>query len=178
MGKIANVEFGFDDTEILVFSSFGAQVTSWNLWTGRSVEIKDPKFTTKGYGHNRTGDTGIFALLSRPSSQDMISLHCAGSYEIMKSFPLPSVDAQGLRWSPDGRWIAIWDTPRTGYKVYINTADGHHFRTYAGDYFDDDLVGLGVKTIEWSPGGDFLAVGGYESTVTLLSTRTVSGDVA
>ena len=173
LGPISSVEFGGDDSEVLVFSSFGAQVTCWSLWTGRSVEIKDPKFIAKGHGRSRLGRSGIFALLSRPAAQDIVSLHVAESYDVMKSFSLPTVDVQGLKWSPDGRWFTVWDTPSTGFKVFIYTADGHLYRCYTGDYFDDDLMGLGVKSIEWSPSGDFLAVGGYENTVILLSTRTV-----
>lgn len=169
MGKIANAEFGVDDTEVLVFSGFNAQVTVWSLWTGRSVEIKDPKFAAKGHGRHKN-----FALLSRPGTQDIVTIHAQRSYNVLKSFAPPTVDAQGLKWSPDGKWLAVWDTASTGYKVFIYTADGNLYRSYAGDYFDDDLQGLGVKTIEWSPTGDFLAVGGYEKTITLLSTRTVS----
>ncbi|KAI9668619.1 MAG: hypothetical protein M1831_001058 [Alyxoria varia] len=174
MGKIANAEFGADDTEVLVFSSFGAQVTCWSLWSGRSVEIKDPKFATKGHGRSRAGRSGVFALLARPAAQDVVTLHAAGSYALMRTFTLPTVDAQGLKWSPDGRWLAVWDAPSTGYKVYIYTADGYLYRCYTGDYFDESLMGLGVKSIEWSPNGDFLAIGGYESAITLLSTRTFS----
>ncbi len=169
-----NVEFGSDDTEVLVFSSFGAKVTVWSLWTGRSVEIKDPKFATKGYGRSKPGRSGIFALLARPGPVDVVTLHAPGSYAVLKSFVLPTTDARGLMWSPNGKWLALWDMPNTGYKVLIYTADGNLYRTYSGDYYDEGLAGLGVKSIEWSPNGDFLAIGGYENTVTLLTTKTVS----
>lgn len=168
MGKIANAEFGHDDTEVLVFSDLHAQVTVWSLWTGRSVEIKDPKFAAKGHGRNR-----VFALLSRPTAHDVVTLHAPLSYAVIKSIALPTNDAQGLKWSPDGRWLAIWDSATTGYKALIYTADGHLYRTYTGDYYEDHLIGLGVRSIEWSPSGDFLAIGGYEKTITLLSTKTV-----
>ena len=168
MGKIANAEFGADDTEVLVFSSFNAQVTIWSLWTGRSVEIKDPKFAAKGHGRHKN-----FALLSRPSAHDVVTIHAPQSYSVLRTFTPPTTDAQGLKWSPDGRWLALWDTSSMGYKVFIYTADGNLYRTYAGDYFEDDLKGLGVKTLEWSPNGDFLAIAGFEKSIKLLSTRTV-----
>jgi len=35
MGKIAHVEFGIDDTQVMVFSQFGATLTVWELTTGK-----------------------------------------------------------------------------------------------------------------------------------------------
>jgi hypothetical protein len=170
MGKIVNTEFGRTKEEVLVFSDFGAKVTAWSLKTRRTVEIRDPKFATKGFMYRPRN--GVFALLSRPAAQDILTLHETGTYAVVKAVVLPTVDAQGLKWSVDGRWIAIWDAPSMGYKVHIYTADGHLYRTYSG-YEVDGLQGLGVKSLEWSPRGDYLAIGGHDRRVTLLSTKTV-----
>lgn len=172
-GKNAHIEFGANPDEILVWSSFGSRLVVWNLLGGRSIEIKDPKLIGRGHGRRGGGKSPMFALLTRQGPQDVISLHAPGSYAVVRSIAIPTADAQGLKWSPDGKWFAVWDTPRDGYRVLIYTADGNLFRNYAGDYFDDGLVGLGVRCIEWSANGDFLAVAGYEKTVTLLHTRTV-----
>ncbi|KAK5296616.1 hypothetical protein LTR16_000559 [Cryomyces antarcticus] len=125
MGKIVNAEFGGTRNEVLLFSEFGARVTVWNVDSGRSVEIRDPKFTKQGRGWDyrpvsSCGSSGnsMFALLSR--------------------------------------------------------ADGHVYRTYSGEGVEADVQGLGIKSVEWSPRGDFLAVGGCDYRVTLLSTRTFS----
>jgi len=174
MGKIANVEWGSDDSEIFVFSEFGGKVTVWSLWNGRSIEIKSAKFATKGYGRSRPSGSGIFALLTRPATQDAVTLHASSSYATFKTYTLPTTDAQGLRWSPNGCWLTVWDTPANGYKILIYTADGNLYRTYSGDYYDDDLLGLGVKTVEWSADSNYLAIAGYERDVVLLSTKTVS----
>lgn len=175
MGKIVNADFGRAKDEVLVFSDFGSKVTIWSLQTRRTVEIRDPKFATKGFAYRPRG--GVFALLSRPGAQDVLTLHEAGTYALIRTTTLPTTDAQGLKWSADGRWMAVWDTPSIGYKVHIYTADGHLYRTYSGDDDDDDdgngLQGLGVKSLEWSPRGDYLVVGGHDRRVTLLTTRTV-----
>ncbi|KAK8245229.1 hypothetical protein HDK77DRAFT_247337 [Phyllosticta capitalensis] len=175
MGKIVNVEFGHSADEILVFSDFAARVTVWSLASGRSVEIKDPKFKdSRSFGY-KPGD-GIFALLSRPGPQDTLTLHAPNTYFVLKTVALSSVDAQGLSWSPDGKWLAIWDTPSMGLRIFLYTADGHLYRTYSGED-DGPMRGLGIKSISWSPKSDFLAVGGYDSRVTLLGTRTFSPTV-
>ncbi|OJD30813.1 wd40 domain protein [Diplodia corticola] len=173
MGKISNVEFGSSQNEVLVFSDFGARVTVWCLKTGRSVEIRDPKYyrDSRGYGY-RPHDQ-VFALLSRVGPQDTLTLHAPGTYFLLKTVTLPSSDAQGLQWSPDGKWLVIWDTASVGFKLFVYTADGHLYRTYSGDE-DEEIRGLGIKSIEWSPRGDYLAVGGYSQRVTLLSIRTFS----
>lgn len=172
MGRNAHVEFGNDETEVMAFSQFGARITVWELWTGKGIELKDPKFTRGGHGRS-AARTPIFALLSRQGAQDVISLHLPGTYGLIKSFSPQTVDAQGLKWSPDGRWLAVWDALSTGYKVLIYTADGNLFRTHCGDYFTDELNGLGVKNVEWSPSGDFLVVAGFQKKLTLLGTKTV-----
>lgn len=173
MGKNAHVEFGANMDEVLIWSSFSSRLVVWNIATGKSIEIKDPKHVGKGHDRRGGNKTSIFALITRHTSHDIVNLHIQGSYTITKSIALPTIDAQGLKWSPDGRWLAVWDSPRMGYKVLIYTADGNLLRTYSGDYFDDALIGLGVRCIEWSISGDFLAVAGYERAITLLNTRTV-----
>jgi WD40 repeat protein len=171
MGKLVNVEFGSTADEVLCFSDFGSRITAWNLKSGRSVEVRDPKFpSARGFGFRSF--TGLFALLSRPGPQDVLTLHAPGTFFVLKTVTLPSIDAQGIKWSPDGRWIVCWDTASVGYQVYIFTADGNLYRTYQGDGTDDGLE-LGVRSVEWSPKGDYLAIGGHDRRIVLLSTRTV-----
>jgi len=170
MGRIVSAEFGATGDEALLFSEFGARVTVWSLSSRRSVEIKDPKSINKGHGYRPK--SAFFALLSRPSAQDIITLHSPSTYFVFKTINVPSADAQGLKWNPDGQWLAVWDTPSVGLRVFIFSADGHLYRTHAGE-LNDGIEGLGTRTLEWSPRGDFLAIGGHDKRVTLLSTRTV-----
>jgi len=170
IGKPANIEYGRDDDEVLIFYDFGIKVKIWSLSTSRSVEIRDPKLTAKGHGYRPR--TGHFALLTRPAAHDIITLHAPRSYKLIDSFTVATVDAQGLKWSPDGRWLAVWDSASSGYKVFIYTPDGHLYRTYTGDR-ENGFNGLGVKIIEWSPQGKYLAIGGHDNRITLLSTTTV-----
>jgi len=172
LGKIINVEFGRTDDELLVFQEFGSKVTLWNLRTARSVDIKDPKYaSSKGFAF-RPGSQH-FTLLSRPGPQDVLTMHALNSYAVIWSVALPTTDAQGFAWSHDGRFVAIWDTPSIGYRVHIYTAAGDLYRIYSGDQTDGE-VELGVRSVSWSPSGEYLAIGGYDRRVRLLSTRTFS----
>jgi WD40 repeat protein len=168
LGSIANAEFGTCDDEILVFSEFNAKVTVWNIKTGRTVDIRDPKFPTGG--HEYRPNSEVLAILTKSAVQDTLTIHAPRSYRVIKAAALPTSDAQGLKWSPDGMWIAVWDTDTAGQKVFVYTADGNLYRTHTGD----DDQGLGVQCIEWSPDSRYLAISGYDHKVTLLSAKTVS----
>lgn len=174
IGKIANVDFGHTSDEILIFSDFGVKVTLWSLLTSRGVELRDPKFANRGYSFRP--ETGYLAILTRPGPHDVVLLLAAGTRELLGSFTLATVDAQGLVWSPDGKWLVTWDAASCGYKVLIYTADGHLYRTVRGGQ-NGNKIGLGVRSVVWSAGGGYLAVGGYDGRITLLNTTTVRSSV-
>lgn len=183
-----NVEFGRDDDEILIWSDFASRVMVWCLKTGRTVEIRDPKFSGKesrGWGYRPCSgelDVGargsVLALLCRSPGVDVLMLLAPRTYAVIKRVELATQDAQGIRWSRDGRWLAVWDTASAGYSLCIYTADGHLYRTIArepSDAFNEwGIEGLGIKTVEWVPGNEWLAVGGWDRRVRILSTKTFS----
>jgi len=176
MGKSVHVEFGHTEDEVLVWSDFASKVTIWCLRTGRTVEIKDPKFSGregKGWGFRPGEKPLVLALLCRNSGQDVLLLVAGASYRVLKRVELATVDAQGIKWSRDGRWIAVWDSPGAGYKVCVYTADGHLYRAIGGDRAEGDIEGLGVKSVEWAHGNQYLAVGGWDTRVRMFSSTTV-----
>ncbi|KAF2873980.1 hypothetical protein BDV95DRAFT_539138 [Massariosphaeria phaeospora] len=190
MGKNVHVEFGSMQDEVVVFSDFASKVTVWCLRTGRTVEIKDPKFSGRegrGWGYRpqqeewQEGRGAVLALLCRTSGQDVLLLLAPRTYDVLTRVELPTTDAQGLKWSRDGRWIAVWDSAASGYRLCIYTADGHLYRTVTREPpspttdeepHDYSVEGLGIKTVEWVPGNAWLALGGWDRRVRILSTRT------
>lgn len=184
MGKNVHVEFGATEDEVLVWSDFGACMKVWCLKTGRAVEVRDPKFSGRegrgwGFRPSSTAKEGrgqVLALLCRSSGADVLLLLSARTYNIITRVELPTIDAVNLKWSPDGHWLAIWDAPSAGYKLHIYTADGHLYRTISREPAEEveawDVEGLGIKSVEWIPGSEKLAVGGWDRRVRILSTRT------
>ncbi|KAJ5099991.1 hypothetical protein N7532_006992 [Penicillium argentinense] len=173
-----NTEFGAYENEILVFHAWHTKMAIHSLDTGHSSMIKSPKFSHHlGFGYRP--QTRQFAILLKPESSDLLTIHEPQSYSLINRVVLPTFDAQGLKWSPDGRWIAVWDAASSGTKVLIFTADGQLFRTYTGPSEVDESFDLGVKLIEWSPAGnvrasDILAIGKVNGNIDLLRTRTFS----
>jgi WD40 repeat protein len=169
MGGVVNIEFGATQDEIIAFHGFSTKLTIFSLKNSRSQVIKFPKFShCNGYGYRPV--TRHFAVLLKLEGMDTLTLHERGTYAVVTTIALPTVDAQGLRWSPDGSWLAVWDTASAGTKVVIYTANGQHYRTYTVPEHSFDL---GVGSLEWSPDSSFLAVGKHDGTLDLLRSTTV-----
>ncbi|KAL8918205.1 MAG: hypothetical protein Q9208_007481 [Pyrenodesmia sp. 3 TL-2023] len=165
--KLANIEFGRTPDEIMVFSDFGFKLQIWSLVTKRATEIKDPKSISPCYSYRST--TGHLALLTRPASHDILMIIGPHTHEVLETVELSTVDARGVVYSPDGNWLLVWDTASAGCRVLVLTADGHLFKTYS---LPQDELNLGVRSVQWSRGSDFLAVGDNEGTVTILGANT------
>ncbi|EED21447.1 WD40 domain protein [Talaromyces stipitatus ATCC 10500] len=179
--SVGTIEFGASDDEAILFHSWSSKVTIFNLESASSLIIKSPKFyNPSSMGHGYRPLTRQLAILLKPEASDLLTIHEACSYDTIAKVTLPTVDAQGLKWSPDGRWIAIWDAASNGTKVLVYTADGQLYRAYTGRSDIENTHDLGVKCIEWTPlkrrhsNSEILAVGKYDGTVDLLNTRTFS----
>ncbi|RDA90680.1 hypothetical protein CP533_4664 [Ophiocordyceps camponoti-saundersi (nom. inval.)] len=175
-GKPSAVFFGGCDTEIFVCSALNLSVL--DLKTSKIVEIGGLKFC-----HPSTADKGFcirpgtahLAVLTRTGGRDLVSLHHPVTRQVTRSWSPDTVDAQALSWTPDGRWLFLWDSPAHGHRLSVYTADGQHFRTVDASSLalgQKSALELGVKTCQLCPNSEFCAVGDYSRAVTLLTTRS------
>ena len=171
LGRISDVVFGYTSDEIVVFLDFGVKMIIWSLLTSQSFEIRDPKFTTKQSYSYRPG-SGHLAILTRSSVQDIMLILEPRSHKVSKSVELRTVDAQEISWSQDGHWVAVRDTPSSGYRVLLYTADGNHYKTWSGRQESD--IDQGVKSLQWNKVNTLLAIGDYGDRVTFLGKQAVS----
>ncbi|KAM7193597.1 WD40 repeat-like protein [Rhypophila sp. PSN 637] len=173
----AHVDFGASDTEICLVSSFGLKFSIFNLTSSDAIEIANPKFSspstaTRGFSF-RPGSRHL-ALLTRSAGKDVISIHDYPARRLQISWAPDTVDAQGIVWSPDGRWLVVWESPALGHKVIFYTPDGHIFKVWKGPanpaLEDRDYeLGAGVKFVSFSRDARLLAIGDCSKSISMFN---------
>ncbi|KAL2170538.1 hypothetical protein VTG60DRAFT_4646 [Thermothelomyces hinnuleus] len=180
--KPAYIGFGASDAEICVVSPFGLKFCVFDLASSKTTEIGNPKVFSSSSASNCFSfrpETRHLALLTRSSGRDMVSIHSYPTRELQRSWAPDTVDAQALAWSPDGRWLVIWDSAAHGHKILFYTSDGHIFKSWTGPANPlpedrDYALGAGVRSMEFSADARYLAVGDFSRSVCLLNMASVT----
>lgn len=184
-GKLTYVDFGATDREVIVCSAHGIKLSIFNLASSKIVEISNPKFytaTSAVRGFSFRPHTHHLALLTRASGKDTVSIHAPESREVQRSWNPDTVDAQGLSWSPDGKWLTVWESASQGHRVTFYTSDGHKYIDWTGSLPDasDDMhnrLGAGVKLVAFSTNSQYLAIGDYDRCISVIPLASRSNQL-
>lgn len=161
---IAYARWSPDSRHILTTSDFQLRLTVWSLVNTACVHVQWPKHASKGVAFTQDGK--FCAICTRRDCKDYINLLSCQTWEIMGIFAVDTLDLADIQWSPDDSALVIWDS-FLDYKVLIYSPDGrclHKYQAYES--------GLGVKSVSWSPCGQFLAVGSYDQMLRVLDHLT------
>ncbi|XP_020222888.1 WD repeat-containing protein WRAP73 [Cajanus cajan] len=161
---IAYARWSPDSRHILTTSDFQLRLIVWSLLNTACVHLQCPKHASKGVSFTRDGK--FAAICTRRDCKDYINLLSCQTWENMGNFSVDTQDLADIEWSPDDSAIVIWDSPLE-YKVLIYSPDGRCLFKYQA--YES---GLGVKSVSWSPCGQFLAVGSYDQMLRVLSHLT------
>ncbi|KND00317.1 uncharacterized protein SPPG_04641 [Spizellomyces punctatus DAOM BR117] len=161
---LVDVKWAPDARHLLSFSDFQLRITVWSLTSKEAYYIQYPKYSDKGYCFRQDGR--YFALAERKDCKDYLSIYDCEDWTLLKRFALDTNDLEDIAWSPDGRFIAAWET-MLDYKIHIYYPDGRLIKSYSA--YD---TGLGIKTVRWSPSSQFLAIGSFDQKVRLLNYYT------
>ncbi|KAH0499500.1 hypothetical protein TgHK011_006693 [Trichoderma gracile] len=86
-----------------------------------------------------------------------------------------TLDAQSLSWTPDGKWLLLWESAVQGHRLLIHTPDGQHFRTITAANLlkgPDAELELGIRICQLSPNAEICAIGDYSRDVCILRTHS------
>lgn len=126
--------------------------------------IQYPKYTDRGFAFRSDGI--YFALAEKMGDGDHIAIYDTRDWTLLKRWKCDTNDLDGLVWSPDGRFIAVWD-PCVSYRILIYYPDGRFVAEYSA--YDGSL---GIKKVEWSPSAQFLTIGSYDGKCRMLDRYT------
>jgi hypothetical protein len=206
VAKPTFVGFGPSDDRVYLCSAFGIKFAVFDLQTGKTVEILNPKLYSSASichrGFSFRPESHHLALLTRTAGKDWVSVHDPAASTPVASWAPDTIDAQGLVWSPDGRWLTIWESPAHDRKILFYTPDGHLFKTWKGvasrvdngrandgngvghdaSTVDphantpvvDQSLGLGVQLVQYSANARVLAVGDASRAVKLIDMSSIT----
>lgn len=181
--KLGFVDFGASDAEVCMISSLGLKLSVFGLAASRTVEIANPKFysaSTAARAFSFRPRTRHLAVLTRTNARDLVSVHHPQSRDTQRSWNAETIDASGLSWSPDGRWLVVWESPAHGHKVLFYTPDGQLFKCWSGPQAGLDAatrdclsLGAGVRLLHFAADSSRMALADFGRTVYLLDMATV-----
>ncbi|KAF6773666.1 hypothetical protein AHF37_06936 [Paragonimus kellicotti] len=162
---VLSAEWAPDSRHFLTTTEFHLRITVWSLSEVSVSYLKYVKACTNNLAFSPGGR--YLALLERRDYRDHLSLFdCQKDWSLMRNTQLYTQDAVGLLWSPDGRYIVVWDECLR-YRVTVHGMDGRCLHSYCAYEPGQDL--LGVKSVCWSPTGQLLAIGSYDQKCRILN---------
>lgn len=129
-----------------------------------------------GYAFSVRADLQYVAMVERRDCKDFVAIHATEHFwsrAAIHSFAVPELmDVEGVLWSPDGRYLVLWENPKMDYKVVVYSMEGRCHGVYQAQ--DTGSVSgitgpvfMGVKSVCWHPGSKLFVVGGYDQKVRL-----------
>lgn len=161
---LARVDWSPDSRHILTTSDFNLRITVWSLMNKSVSYMKYPKNMPKCYEFTQNGK--YMLLAERRECKDYCSIFSCDNWQLLKHFEVDTDNLEGLAWSPNGSTFAVWESPLE-YKVLIYSVDGRCINK-----FQPYKWSLGVRTAEWIPSGQLLAIGSYDQKVRILNHIT------
>jgi len=163
---LVDARWATDSRHILTTSEFHLRITVWSLVNKSVSYIKYPKVIDKKLSF--TKDNSYLAVAERRDCKDCISIFSLSTWQLVKHFDCDTKDLAGIAWSPTEYTICAWDS-LLNYKVLLYSLDGQCIGTYTA--YEGALA---IKTVCWSPMGQFLAIGSYDQRVRIMNHLTWS----
>ncbi|KAI8325306.1 YVTN repeat-like/Quino protein amine dehydrogenase [Martensiomyces pterosporus] len=164
VARVQRAQWSGDSRHVLTFGELDLRLSIWSLAGDERRYIQFPKSSPSCVSFHPDGS--FMALVQRHDYRDYIGIYNTDSWALAKEFPVDTIDAAGIKWSPDGLHLVVWDMAANFCAIVVNIA-GVAKRTY-----QPEDEGLGLRTCAWSPTGQLLALGGYDKKIRVLNDLT------
>ena len=146
--------------QILIFGVYSSQLLVWDFKNGKSSfkRLPPPKNSFKSVAFSPEGS--ILAVLNRNKNADTLTLFNS-DFVRKTSFSLSTLDAECIKWSPNGQYIVVKDS-RDHHLIEVVDIQFNAVIPYAAyEGF------LGVNEVSISPNSVIIALGSYDSIIRL-----------
>jgi len=164
-GGLAGVAWGGDSRHVLTLGEWGVVLTVWSLASKSVLYVKNPKMWSTGPGTVLFNKDRTYSMVvERREGRDCLNILSA-DWQVVRHTVLDTEDCSGAVWSPRKDCVAVWDSCLY-YRVQVLSLDGRCELDYTAYEHQ-----LGVKTVKWSPNGQFLAVASYDNKIRIFCTQ-------
>lgn len=157
LGLIA-AQFAPSSRHVLSTANLHLRITIWSLTDQNVCHINLPKQANPGIDFSVAG--AYMAVVERRMAQDCVAIYTCDTWAQVTLIGGEAIDIGGVKWSPDGTKIVIWDGSHPG-KLGIYLISGSKLAVLT-DVF-------GIHSLEWSPTAQILAVATVGCKIKLIN---------
>ena len=164
---LCQVHWAPDSRHILTTAQFHIRITVWSLTSKNVSYMKYPKKISPT-SYVFSSRKPLMALAERRSDHsDHISIFdYSNHWSVVGHFRAKHFqDLQGIQWSPIDDVLCLWENC-SEYEILFYSLTGKPLRLFRPE--NDDHLSLGVRCAQWSPTGQLLIVGDYNSSITIF----------
>ncbi|VDL60324.1 unnamed protein product [Hymenolepis diminuta] len=162
-----------DSQNIMVLSELSAFFTVWALSNQWITTLSSPKNSNSSFAFSPDGR--FLSMLEMVNGKDILHFYDTEDSNWCRflSASLPTRDAESVHWSPNGRYIIVFDSYLYDSIAILNS-DGttlHSLNLYSENFGNNPAsrFALGIRSFHWAPSGHILAVGRYDNSCLLYN---------
>ncbi|XP_015126220.1 WD repeat-containing protein WRAP73 [Diachasma alloeum] len=182
---IEKVFWGPDDRSILIISDLSVHMSVWtlddhnltNIW---SLKSSTPQNIALNIPHRQ------LSVIVSKEGRDWVEIYETTTWKLTRKLMCDKLfGIDGVSWSPNGELLAIWCSTieKSKLLVYSIVTDSHIGAFSEADKYKNGLSNgiskiageknvKGIDKVVWSPGGQLLAIAGYNETVAIINHVT------
>nr|XP_037282315.1 WD repeat-containing protein WRAP73-like isoform X2 [Rhipicephalus microplus] len=152
-----------DSQHILTTADFQIRTTVWSLVEKSVLYLKQAKLPLSLRSFSQSGEH--LAVVERRDSKDFVSIINCKTWTLEQNFPVASEDIADLLWAPNAETFCIWESPRTGFQLYVYSTAGAKLASFG---LNEEIIG--IKSLSWSHCGQVVLLESFDDKIMLLET--------